>query len=294
MQRIITIFFLLCFALLIIPGMLLADASLNVELSISAGYGAGTDAQADEPATTEEGASEEETAKELYHYTYHFYLGINDLFIEDYVLALEDFSHVIELNPDLGMAYYYRGLAHAQLDQLAEAGHDFVRFLERVPRRPDSLFEGKILLRGRCYAAAGYVNLALNDLLVFEENTESETAEMTLVPREDTFEINLILGDLFYTKRMVEKAQIYYEKTVELASTDEEEATAYSRLARAYYDQLLIANAIVTIKKSLAIDPENEGYKRALHQYELFYPDEVEDRGYSIFPDDYATLSESK
>lgn len=52
--------------------------------------------------------------------------------------ALERFNRVVQENPDLANAYYYRGLTYLGLNKTAEAKADFQKLLELEPNNPNA------------------------------------------------------------------------------------------------------------------------------------------------------------
>jgi tetratricopeptide (TPR) repeat protein len=52
--------------------------------------------------------------------------------------ALERFNKVVQDNPDLANAYYYRGLTYLGLNKTAEAKADFQKLLALEPNNPNA------------------------------------------------------------------------------------------------------------------------------------------------------------
>jgi tetratricopeptide (TPR) repeat protein len=63
--------------------------------------------------------------------------GIDNIEAEDYEQAIEKFDKTIELNPNLAVAYLYRGIAHAGSGNSEQAIADLEHYLELASDAPD-------------------------------------------------------------------------------------------------------------------------------------------------------------
>ena len=61
--------------------------------------------------------------------------------LEQYKLAIDDYSKAIELNPQLMRAYHNRGYAKFKLAQYESAIEDYNKILELNPQDEDALYK---------------------------------------------------------------------------------------------------------------------------------------------------------
>lgn len=229
------------------------------------------------------------------HYSYYYTQGMNDYFAKEHELALESFSQVITVNPDFGMAYYYRAICQAELGKFEAAAEDFQDFSQIVTNPPPRIVREMRMLRGKAYGYAGMHHLALMDLNVLVEEDKKQEEEGTTPLIGKNFDVYLLRGDILYQMGDLFAAENDYNTALERASNNTERAKVKARQARVFFDRLQIANAILTIHDATQMDPENSQYQTMLNYYMNFYPVETTtERSEDVYPDDYGRLSESR
>ena len=179
------------------------------------------------------------------------YAAINK---KQYVEAIEHYSKAIELSPFVASYYYYRGLAWFRKGNKEKAIEDFDRVIVL-----DSRWRFAYVYRGLCHVKKEQYEKALSDY------------KQALSLKHDDATIHNNLAWLYATAKDKEfqdkaKALEHALKAVELSK--EKNAEILDTLARAYYINGKVKEAIETEKKTLKLAPKNETFKKKLEEYE--------------------------
>jgi tetratricopeptide (TPR) repeat protein len=203
------------------------------------------------PAERREGGDFQRLYKEYQGYARAGYAAINK---KAYIKAIEHYSKAIEVSPFEPSHYYYRGLAWYKKGNKKKAIEDFDKVIIL-----DSRWRSAYIYRGLCLVKSGEYGKALSDY------------KKALNLKHDDAAIHNNLAWLYATAKDEKfkdnaKALEHAKKAAELSK--ERNAEILDTLARAYYINGKVKEAIETEKKALKLHPGNESFKEKLEEYQ--------------------------
>ncbi len=198
--------------------------------------------------------AEEDFSKRYQTYQQAVSSGKVSLNKKDYQAAIEHHTRAIEMSPFVASHYYDRGIAWYRKGDEKKAIEDFDRVIILDPRSGSAY-----VFRGLCRMKGGDYQGALND---YRKGSE-------LNPKDPSIHNNLAW--LYATAKDEKfqdklKALQHAAKAAELSS--ERNAEILDTLARVYFINGKINEAIETEKKALRLEPNNERFKENLKEYE--------------------------
>lgn len=173
---------------------------------------------------------------------------------KDYQSAVNHYSKAIEQSPFKASLYYNRGIALYKSGKEQEAIEDFDNVLVMDSRRYSAY-----VYRGLCREKTGKYLEALKDF----------TSALGMNPKDASVHNNLAW---LYTTAKDEKVQdrakaLKHAKKAEELSKGKN-AEILDTLARAYFINGMVKEAVEAEKKALKIESNNEGFKENLKVYE--------------------------
>jgi len=192
---------------------------------------------------------------EKYH-TYKDFVqsGSASLQKKDYASAIINYSKAIEMSPFEINNYYNRGIAFFKSRKEKEADEDFDEVIVMDPRMSSAY-----VYRGLCRERLGKHKDALNDY----------TKALELNPNDAAIHNNiayLYVSANHENFRDKAKALEHSKKAAELSK--EKNAEILDTLARAYFINGQVKEAIDTENKALKLEPYNDEFKAKLKEYE--------------------------
>jgi tetratricopeptide (TPR) repeat protein len=180
--------------------------------------------------------------------------GKTSLNKKDYQAAIEHYTKAIEMSPFVGSHYFDRGVAFYRKGDLQKAIEDFEKLIILDPRSSSAY-----VYRGLCKLKGGDYQGALGDY----------SKGLELNPKDPSIRNNLAW---LYATAKDEKFQDKL-KALEHASTaaelsNERNAEILDTLARVYFMNGKINDAVETAKGALKLEPNNERFKENLKEYE--------------------------
>lgn len=200
-------------------------------------------------------SSAEEGFAERYHaYQGHVQEGLAAINTQDYLRAIEHYTKAIEQAPFVASHYYYRGLARHKLGQAVAAIDDFTKVL---------LLEPNWL--------AAYVFRGLSHLSNGEERQAREDYSSALSVNSKDPAIHNNLAWLYATARDEKvndksKALEHAKKAAELSK--EGNAEILDTLAKAYFINGKLKEALEAEEKAVKLDSHNKAFKEHVQAYE--------------------------
>lgn len=173
---------------------------------------------------------------------------------KDYATAIINYSKAIELSPFEVSNYYNRGIAYYKNGKEKEAEEDFSRVIIMDPRMSSAY-----VYRGLCLEKLGKYNDALNDY----------TKALELKPNDAAIHNNiayLYVSANDESFRDKAKALEHAKKAAELSK--EKNAEILDTLARAYFINGQIKEAIDMENGAIKLEPYNDEFKGRLREYE--------------------------
>ncbi len=152
--------------------------------------------------------------------------------------SIEDYSNVIQLNPNLDEAYYGRGLAYGRDQQFKRSIDDLSEYIRRDPDSSRGYTK-----RGVRYIWMGKLDLAKQDLL------------KAIALDHGNAEANDDLGVLYAQEQRYKEAIEHFQASIRHDPTYQK---AYHNLAMAYYLTDKNESALSSVKKALALDSRNK------------------------------------
>ena len=165
-----------------------------------------------------------------------FQLGNFLMMIGQIDKAIEAYSHVIELKPEMATAYSNRGSAYGYNGDLKKAIQDFNKAIELNPD-----FAGAYYNRGRTYSRKGDLKKAIQDF--------NKAIELN----PDFAEAYTNRGNVYIRKGNLGQAIQEYDKAIKLKPDD---ATAYYNRGRAYSRKDDIDQSIKDYSKAIELNPD--------------------------------------
>jgi tetratricopeptide (TPR) repeat protein len=173
---------------------------------------------------------------------------------KDYEKAISHYSNAIRLSPFETTFYNDRGISYYRLEKYKEAIQDFSKVLVIDSRRYSAY-----VYRGLCHEKSGnYIN-ALKDY----------TSALGMKPKDASVHNNLAwLYATAKDKQVQDKEKALEHAKKAAMYSNEESAEILDTLARAYFINGEVTDAIEAEKKTLKIEPNNEKFKENLKIYE--------------------------
>jgi tetratricopeptide (TPR) repeat protein len=173
---------------------------------------------------------------------------------KDYASSITNYSKAIEMSPFEINNYYSRGIAYFKSGKEKEAEEDFDRVIIMDPRMSSAY-----MYRGLCREKLGKYKDALNDY----------TKALELKPNDAAIHNNIAYlyvsaNDESFRDKV--KALEHAKKAAELSK--EKNAEILDTLAKAYFINGQIKDAIDTENKALKLEPYNDEFKGRLKEYE--------------------------
>jgi tetratricopeptide (TPR) repeat protein len=198
--------------------------------------------------------ADEDFAKRYQTYQQAVSSGKASLNKKDYQSAIEHYTKAIEMSPFVASHYYDRGIAFYRKGEEKKAIEDFNRAIILNPRSSSSY-----VYRGLCKVIGGDYQGALKDYRKGLELNPKDTsihnnlAWLYATAKDEKFQDKL-------------KALEYAAKAAELSN--ERNGEILDTLARVYFINGKINEAIETEKKALKLEPNNERFKENFKEYE--------------------------
>ncbi len=173
---------------------------------------------------------------------------------KDYASAITSYSKAIEMSPFEINSYYNRGIAYFKSGKEKEAEEDFDKVIIMDPRMSSAH-----VYRGLCREKLRKYKDALNDY----------TEALELMPNDAAVHNNiayLYVSANDESFRDKGKALEHAKKAAELSK--EKNAEILDTLARAYFINGMVKEAIDAENKALKLEPYNDEFKGRLKEYE--------------------------
>ena len=180
--------------------------------------------------------------------------GSSSLGKKDYTSAITNYSRAIDMSPFEVSNYYNRGIALFKSGKGKEAEEDFDKVIIMDPKMSSAY-----VYRGLCRERLGKHKDALNDY----------TKALELKPNDAAIHNNIAYlyvsaNDESFRDKV--KALEHAKKAAELSK--EKNAEILDTLARAYFINGQIKEAIEAENKALKLEPYNDEFKNKLKEYE--------------------------
>jgi tetratricopeptide (TPR) repeat protein len=156
---------------------------------------------------------------------------------EDYIAAKDDFTEVLQLNNNIAIVYYYRGIVNLKLQNYTEALEDFTQTIGIEPNFDEAYF-----YRGYIHELLEDYTVALKD---FSQAIRIEPKFLQAYSRRGS--IRSKLGD--YTGAL--------EDYTQLVKINPYEVVSYTNLCQVHYQLGNSHEAIADANKALRLDPTN-------------------------------------
>lgn len=170
---------------------------------------------------------------------------------KEYQAAVEHYSRAIAMSPFEAMLYFNRGMAFYKSGKLKEAEEDFDNALTIDPRMLSSLS-----YRAGCREKLGKEEAALEDYT------------RALQQKPDDVIIHNNLAWLYSTEKVRDNLKALEHASRAAALSKEKNAGVLDTLARAYFINGKIKEAIEAEKKAIELEPGNREFNDNLARYE--------------------------
>ncbi len=173
---------------------------------------------------------------------------------KSYSSAIEHYSNAISISPFEAMLYFNRGMAFYKSEKMKEAEVDFDKALVLDPRMVNALS-----YRGLCREKLGKEKAALEDY----------TKAMQQKPDDASIQNNLAW--LYATAKdegVKDKLKALEHASRAAALSKEKNAVVLDTLARAYFINGKVQEAIETEKKAIELELGNKAFKENFAEYE--------------------------
>jgi len=173
---------------------------------------------------------------------------------KDYASAIDNYSKAIEISPFEVTSYYNRGIAYYKSGKEKEAEVDFDKVIILDPRSSSAY-----VYRGLCKVKGGDYQGALNDYKgALELNPKDASIHNDLAWLYATAKDEKVKDNAKALEHAVKASELSNEKNAEILDT----------LARAYFINGQVKEAIDAENKALKIEPYNDEFKNKLREYE--------------------------
>jgi tetratricopeptide (TPR) repeat protein len=173
---------------------------------------------------------------------------------KDYATAITNYSKAIEMSPFEINSYYNRGISYFKSGKENEGEMDFDKVIIMDPRMSSAY-----VYRGLCREKLGKYNDALNDYTKALELRPSDAAAHNNIAY-----LYVSANDESFKDKA--KALEHAKKAAELSK--EKNAEIMDTLARAYFINGQIKEAIDAENKALKLEPYNDEFKNKMKAYE--------------------------
>jgi len=198
--------------------------------------------------------ADEDFAKRYQAYQQAVSSGKASLSRKDYQAAIEHYTKAIEISPFVASHYYDRGIALYRKGDEKKAIEDFGKVIILDPRSSSAY-----VYRGLCRMKGGDYQGALNDYRKgLELNSKDPSIHNNLAWLYATAKDEKFQDKLKALEQAAKAAELSSERNTEILDT----------LARVYFINGKINEAIETEKKALKLEPNNERFKENLREYE--------------------------
>src|SRR4030042_2704016 len=171
---------------------------------------------------------------------------------KDYQTAIEHYTKAIEMSPFVMSHYYDRGIAFYRKGEEKKAIEDFDKVTILEPRSSSAY-----IYRGLCKLKGGDYQGALNDYKrALEMNSKDPSIHNNLAWLYATAKDEKFQDKLKALEHAAKAAELSNEKNAEILDT----------LARVYFINGKINEAIETAKKAMKLEPNNERFKENLKE----------------------------
>jgi len=173
---------------------------------------------------------------------------------KDYASAITNYSKAIEMYPFEINNYYNRGIAYFKSGKEKEAEEDFDKVIIMDPKMSSAY-----VYRGLCRERLGKYKDALNDYTKALELKHNDAAIHNNIAY-----LYVSANDESFKDKV--KALEHAKKAAELSK--EKNAEILDTLAKAYFINSQIKEAVDTENKALKLEPYNDEFKGKLREYE--------------------------
>ena len=198
--------------------------------------------------------ADEDFAKRYQAYQQAVSSGKASLNKKEYLAAIKHYTRAIEVSPFVGSHYYDRGIAWYRKGDGKKAIDDFDRVIILDPRSGSAY-----VYRGLCKVKGGDYQGALND---YRKGLE-------LNPKDPSIHNNLAwLYATAKDEKFQDKLKALEHATKAAELSNERNAEILDTLARVYFINRKVNEAVETEKKALKLELNNERFKENLKEYE--------------------------
>lgn len=173
---------------------------------------------------------------------------------KDYPTAITNYSKAIEMSPFESNSYYNRGIALFKSGKEIEAEGDLDKVIVMDPKTSSAY-----VYRGLCREKLGKYKDALSDYIKALELKPNDVAIHNNIAY-----LYVSANDESFKDKA--KALEHARKAAELSK--EKNAEILDTLARAYFINGMVREAIETENKALKLEPYNDEFKAKLKEYE--------------------------
>jgi tetratricopeptide (TPR) repeat protein len=198
--------------------------------------------------------ADDEFAEKYKSYQQYIKSGSAALQKKDYPSAIINYSKAIEFSPFEINSYYNRGIAYYKCEKEKEAEGDFDKVLIMDPKMSSAY-----VYRGLCREKVGKYKEALAD---YEKALELKPNDAGI--HNNIAWLYVSANDSAFRDKV--KALEHANKAAELSN--EKNAEILDTLARAYFINGKVKEAIDTENKALKLEPYNDELKMKLREYE--------------------------
>lgn len=173
---------------------------------------------------------------------------------KEYSAAIAYYTRAINVSPFEPDHYYYRGLAWYKKGNMEKAGKDFDKVIILDPRwRSAFIYRGLCSMKTDNYAGALSDYQSALNLKYDDANVHNNLAWLYATATDEKFR-----DTIKALEHAGKAAALSQEKNAEILDT----------LARVYFINGKVSEAITTQKKALALEPDNLKFQKNLEQYE--------------------------
>jgi tetratricopeptide (TPR) repeat protein len=198
--------------------------------------------------------ADDELAERYRQYMQAVQAGLAAINIQDYVKAIDHYTKAIDQSPFVAMHYYYRGLAFHKSGEHEKAIADFTNVLVLEPSMSAAL-----VFRGLSHLARGEEQQALLDY----------TSALSRNPKDPAIHNNLAwLYAVAKDETVHDNAKALRHAIKASVLSDDGNAEILDTLARAYFINGNVREALDTQKKAVHLQPAKVSFTEHLREYE--------------------------